>query len=134
MKRASLTVEAALIIPMCVMIIIVLIYTVFVMHDRAYVYMEIGKIAEESRKCGNTVKCNAQEYEEKAEAALEKRCLNHLFVCNMEGIRVKYGSMNITVNAKLKCSIKMFDDFNIESRYYIADYSNIIRGIKIAEK
>ena len=40
MKRASFTAEAAFVIPICVFIIIVLVYTVFVMHDRACIYIE----------------------------------------------------------------------------------------------
>lgn len=126
MKRASFTVEASLIIPLCTIIIIMLIYAVFVMHDRAYAYMEIGEFAEENRILSD----DANEIKE----MLKKECERHLFVSSIDNIELEYGKVNLIVKAKLKCRAGIFGKCNIKGRYYIADYAKTIRAIEVIKQ
>lgn len=129
MKRASFTVEAAFVIPICIFIIIALIYTVFVMHDRACVYMEMGKYAEEVME-------DYEDNREKKEEALQElknRCQKRMFICNIEDMNMEYGIINLIIRSRLTCRMRIFGEYNIENRYYNADYSRIIRGIEIVD-
>ena len=46
-KRASLTVEAAYIVPVILMIVMVLLYAIIMEYDRGLVYIELRKYSEE---------------------------------------------------------------------------------------
>ena len=54
-----------------------------------------------------------------------------MFVCRLEGVDIECGGLNLVIKSKLTCGMKIFDGYNIKNKYYIADYSKMIRGIEI---
>ena len=131
MKKASFTVEAAFVMPVCIFIIIVLIYTVFIMHDRACLYIEAGKFAEENR-----LRTYADTAKEQAalKKELQERCEKHLFVCSIKDMEIKYNMLNVVIRLKITSSIKIFGEYDMNSKYYIADYSRTIRSLEAVKQ
>lgn len=118
-KNGSFTVEAALIIPIITGIIIILIHTLLVMHDRGYVYMKLSEYAQTGEDITDEI------YEE---------CKKHLFVSSVSDIVYENTYSEYVISGVISTKSSIFQNRSMTVKRYIPDYCRYIRSQEIIAK
>ena len=125
-KSGSYTVEAALLYPLVIMIIIGMICTCFVMHDRGIAYACISEMVEKE-VCLVNSEVGRQDDESTVIDEIYKECKKHMFISEIEKVSCSYKSDYITVNAVIKTAVPIYKDKEIKVKQYSASYTDKVR-------
>ena len=124
-KSGSYTVEAALLYTLVIMIIVGIICTCFVMHDRGVVYTCMAEFAEKEVSVinsGGSIKDSSSITDE-----IYEECCKHMFVSDVENISCDYRSDNVTICAEITTNVPIFKHKEIKVKQYASKYTDKVR-------
>ncbi len=115
-KSGSFTVEAALVIPIITFVIIILIHTILIMHDRGYAYMKLSEYAQTGADITDNV---------------YKECNRRLFVSSIYDIEYESTFSECIIKGVIRTNSRIFKDRPVTVRRYAPDYCRYIRSQNI---
>lgn len=94
-NRASMTVEAAYIVPIILLITIAFLFVILIEHDRGIVYMELRKLSEEL--------CNAEISDVDDVSVSEDKLQKRMFIYNIDYIDVECKTNKTIIQGHMSC-------------------------------
>ncbi len=125
-KTGSYTVEAALLCPFVIMVIVGIICTSFIMHDRGAAYVCISESAEKEANHINSGIGKSNDIYALTDE-IYKSCNKSMFLCDVENVDCSYSADFVIISAEITTDIPIYRNKVIKIKQYAAEYAGTVR-------